>query len=88
MARPDVADALRKPLIEWAIAFLRNNGGRRVRRRAGIDEGAELALLREKGFNPGDTGLDYYRPVDAAEIKSMNDERKAHGSLISFGDWR
>jgi hypothetical protein len=85
---PDAAEAVRAPLLDWCIAFLRNNGGRRVRRQTGIDENAELALLRSKGFTPGDTGLTYVRPADAEEVRSRMEERKAHGSLITFGDWR
>jgi hypothetical protein len=85
---PEVAEALRGPLTDWCIAFLRNNGGRRVRRLTGIDERAELALLRSRGFTPGDTGINYLRPADAEEVRARMDERRAHGSLITFGDWR
>ncbi len=85
--RPASAEALRRPLTEWSIAWLRNNGSRRLRRQVGIDAGVELALLRELGFTPGESGLNFGRPVDASEIETKITERKAHGTVIRFGDW-
>jgi ribosomal protein S18 acetylase RimI-like enzyme len=84
----DVAGPLGKPLLAWCIAWLRNNGGRRVRRRVLVDDAASIALLREAGFLPGETGLDYTRPIDPEELKAKIEERKAHGTIIKFGDWR
>lgn len=86
--RPAVQQDLRRPLIDWCIAWLRNNGGRRVRMRVAIDDSAAIAALREAGFTPGETGLDYTRSVDPAEVTAKVDERKAHGTVIKFGDWR
>lgn len=85
---PEHAEALAEPVLDWTIAFLRNNGGRRVRKQVSIDAPAELASLRARGFTPGETGLEFTRPVDASEIASKVEERKAHGSWITFGDWR
>jgi hypothetical protein len=86
---PAIADALRRPLVEWTIAFLRSNGVRRVRQLLYVDDDAAgLALLRELGFTAGETGLDYTRSVDRAEVSSIIEERRAHGTLIKFGDWR
>jgi hypothetical protein len=86
--RDSVREALREPLMRWTIAFLRNNGGRRQRRRLHMDRTVDLALLRSLGFTPGETGLDYTRPVDPDEVRSKIEERQGHGSLIKFGDWR
>jgi hypothetical protein len=91
--KPGSLDALREPLLRWSIGWLRNNGGRRIRRRVYVGtpdaENPDLALLRKLGFTPGETGLDYYRPtVDAIEVKQQSDERKAHGGVIRFGNWR
>jgi len=86
--RSGAAASLRRPLIDWCIAWLRNNGGRRVRMRVAIDDSAAIAALREAGFTPGETGLDYTRTVDPAEVTAKVDERKAHGTVIKFGDWR
>jgi len=86
--RPAGQQDLRRPLIDWCIAWLRNNGGRRVRTRVAIDDSAAIAALREAGFTPGETGLDYTRTVDPAEVTAKVDERKAHGTVIKFGDWR
>jgi hypothetical protein len=86
--RPSVASELREPLLNWTVAWLRNNGGRRLRRRVYMTDTEDLALLRKLGFTPGETGLDYTRPVDASEVRSKIDERQAHGTLIKFGDWR
>lgn len=83
-----VAKELRRPVYEWAVAFLRNNGGRRQRRRAYLDDADEVGLLRELGFQPAETGIDYTRPVDRNEVKQKVEERQAHGTLIKFGDWR
>lgn len=83
-----VAAALREPLLRWTIAFLRNHGGRRQRWRVYMGQADDLALLRKLGFTPGETGVDYTRPVDQAEVRSKIDERQAHGTLIKFGDWR
>jgi hypothetical protein len=82
------AEALRGPLIQWSIAWLRNNGGRRVRHRVLIDDIASIALLKLAGFSPGETGLDYTRTVDLAEATRKIEERSDHGTLIKFGDWR
>jgi hypothetical protein len=82
-----VREALRGPVLDWCFAWLRNNGGRRVRRRALLDD-PELPLLRERGFTAGETGIDFTRPIDPAELKAMLEERRAHGTVIKFGDWR
>jgi hypothetical protein len=76
------------PSMRWAVAFLRNQGGRRQRRRVNLDDAEDLATLREIGFVPGESGVDYWRPVDPADIAAMVEERQAHGTLIKFGDWR
>ena len=86
--RPDVATPLRRPLIEWTISFLRSNGPRRVRQILYADDTTGLALLRELGFTAGETGVDYSRSVDETEVRSLINERRAHGTLIKFGDWR
>jgi hypothetical protein len=83
-----VRDQLREPLLRWVMAFLRNNGGRRQRRRAYLDNTEEVALLREIGFTPGETGVDYTRPVDPADVQRKVEERQSHGTMIKFGDWR
>jgi hypothetical protein len=85
---PAVSETLRRPLLEWCIAFLRNNGGRRIRRLVYMEDTTRLALLRELGFTPGETGLDYTRSQDASEVQSKIDARQGHGTLIKFGDWR
>ncbi len=85
---PAHREALRRPLLEWSLAWLRNNGVRRVRRTAGIDDSQELAARRAAGFTPGETGVDFTRPVDPAEVRQKVSERQAHGTLIKFGDWR
>jgi hypothetical protein len=77
-----------EPAIRWASAFLRNNGGRRQRRRVNLDDNDELATLRAIGFVPAETGVDYVRPVEDEDIRAKVEERQAHGTLIKFGDWR
>ena len=86
--RPAQVETLRKLLFAWAVAFLRNNGGRRIRHQVYMSDASGLALLREAGFTPGETGLEYTRAVDQVEIQSKLDARKEHGTLIKFGDWR
>jgi hypothetical protein len=81
-------EQLRAPLLRWTMAFLHNNGGRRQRRRVYLNDVEELALFRETGFTPAETGVDYMRPVDPADIQRKVDERQSHGTLIKFGDWR
>lgn len=76
------------PAMRWAVAFLRNQGGRRQRRRVNLDDAQDLATLREIGFVPGESGVDYVRLVDPADIAAKVEERQAHGTLIKFGDWR
>jgi hypothetical protein len=83
-----VRDQLRAPLLHWIMAFLRNNGGRRQRRRVYLDDAEEVALYRESGFTPAETGVDYTRPVDPEDVQRKVDERSAHGTVIKFGDWR
>jgi hypothetical protein len=83
-----VRDQLREPVMRWAIAFLRNNGGRRQRRRVYLDQTEDVALLRSLDFAPGETGVDYTRPVDPSEVEQIIEERKTHGTMIKFGDWR
>jgi hypothetical protein len=85
---PAVADQLREPLLRWAAAWLRNNSSRRMRRHVYLEDSAQVQALRALGFTPGETGLDYGRPVDAAEVKSRIAERQGHGTLIKFGWWR
>ena len=80
--------ALRRPLIEWSIAWLRNNGGRRVRMRSGVDDTALLTLLKDIGFTAGEVGFYLTRSVDRDEVAAKLAERKNHGTLIKFGDWR
>ena len=86
--RPDHAEALRQPLLDWTTAFLRNNGGRRIRQVVHLDEAPTLSLLRAAGFTAGETGIDYTRTVDQTELKAQLDERKAHGTVVKFGWWR
>ena len=83
-----VRDQLREPVARWAIAFLRNNGGRRQRRRVYLDQNEDVALMRKLEFTPGETGVDYTRPVDPADVEQRIEERKQHGTIIKFGDWR
>jgi hypothetical protein len=83
-----VEDRLREPVLRWTVAFLRNNGGRRQRRRVFLDQAADLTVLRNLGFTPGETGIDYTRAVDPNEVKAKIEERQAHGTLIRYGDWR
>jgi hypothetical protein len=83
-----VRDQLREPVARWAIAFLRNNGGRRQRRRVYLDQTVDVALMRSLDFVPGETGVDYTRPVDPADVEQRIEERKSHGTIIKFGDWR
>jgi len=85
---PAVRKELMRSVYEWSVAFLRNHGGRRLRRRAYLDDGDEVVLLRELGFQPAETGVDYTRPVDRNEVRQKVEERQAHGTLIKFGDWR
>ena len=79
---------LAEPLLGWAAAWLRNNGGRRLRKRVYLDDTADLALLRSLGFSAAETGVDYVRPVDRADVEAKLAERASHGSMIKFGDWR
>jgi hypothetical protein len=85
---PALADRLREPVLRWAVAWLRNNGGRRIRRQVYMSDTADLNLLRDTGFVPGESGLEYSRPVDPAEYQSLVEERKSHGWYITLGDWR
>ena len=82
-----VREQLQAPLLRWMMAFLRNNGGRRQRRRVYLDNAAEVALYRESGFSPAETGVDYTRPVDPADVERKVEDRKS-GTMIKFGDWR
>jgi hypothetical protein len=84
----DEAAGARKDAISWAVAWLRNNGGRRIRKRCGVDATAEITALRELGFTPGEAGLYLTRSIDKAEVEAKLAERKAHGTIIKFGDWR
>jgi hypothetical protein len=84
----DEAAAARRPLLEWAIAWLRNNGGRRVRTRVGVDDTAMLSDLKAIGFTPGEIGLYLTRSVDRDEVEAKKAQRQAHGTIIKFGDWR
>jgi hypothetical protein len=86
--RPDTRDALREPMAKWALAYLRNNGGRRQRRRVYLEDDADLQMLRRLGYTPGESGVDYVRPVEDSDIQVKVEERKAHGTIIKFGDWR
>ncbi len=83
-----VRDQLHEQLLRWTVAFLRNNGGRRQRRRVYLDQNEDVALMRGLEFIPGESGVDYTRPVDRAEIERQIEERKQHGTLIKFGSWR
>ena len=85
---PEVRDALREPLARWTLAFLRNNGGRRQRRRVNLEDDEELQMMRRLGYSPAETGVDYVRPVEDADIQEKVDERKSHGTIIKFGSWR
>jgi hypothetical protein len=82
------ADDLRLPLLNWAVAWLRNYGGRRTRTRVGVDDSAMLTALKSAGFTPGEIGLYFRRTVDKAETDAKMEERRAHGTIIKFGDWR
>jgi hypothetical protein len=85
---PEVRDALREPFARWTLAFLRNNGGRRQRRRVNLEDDDELQMLRGLGYNPGESGVDYIRPVEDSDIQEKVEERKSHGTIIKFGNWR
>ena len=85
---PDVRDGLREPLSRWALAFLRNNGGRRQRRRVNLEDDDDLQMMRRLGYSPAESGVDYLRPVEDSDIQVKVEERKSHGTLIKFGNWR
>lgn len=85
---PEVAPALRKPLLDWTVAFLRNNGGRRIRTIAYIGEIDLLSALRARGFTPGEAGLEYVRTLDTAAVEKQWEQRKSSSSVIRMGDWR
>ena len=85
---PEARAALREPLSRWALAFLRNNGGRRQRRRVNLDDDEDLQMMRRLGYSPAESGVDYVRPVEDADIQEKVEERKSHGTLIKFGNWR
>jgi hypothetical protein len=85
---PEARDALREPLAKWTMAFLRNNGGRRQRRRVNLEDDADLQMLRRLGYTPAETGVDYVRPVEDSDIQEKVEERKSHGTIIKFGNWR
>ena len=80
--------ALSEPLSRWALAFLRNNGGRRQRRRINLEDDEELQMMRRLGYSPAESGVDYVRPVEDSDIQEKAEERKAHGTIIKFGNWR
>ena len=82
-----VQEQLRAPLLRWIVAFLRNNGGRRQRRRVFLEDAADVSLMRDTGFTPSETGVDYTRPVDPADVQQTIEDRKS-GTMIKFGDWR
>ena len=84
----EAAASQRKALFQWSVAWLRNNGGRRVRKRCGVDDTAELSALKGLAFTPGEAGLYLTRSVDKAEVEAKLAERKSHGTIIKFGDWR
>lgn len=85
---PELRDSLREPLAKWTLAFLRNQGGRRQRRRINLEDDAELQMMRALGYTPAESGVDYVRPVEDADIQEKVEERKAHGTIIKFGNWR
>jgi hypothetical protein len=85
---PDVRASLREPLSRWALAFLRNQGGRRQRRRVNLEDDDDLQMMRRLGYSPAESGVDYVRPVEDADIQVKVDERKSHGTIIKFGNWR
>jgi hypothetical protein len=82
------AEGLRAAVIRWSVAWLRNNGGRRIRHRIPIDDSATNTIVRDIGFTPGETGIDFTRTVDRAETTQKIEDRKSKGSMIKFGDWR
>jgi len=86
--RESVREQLREPVLKWSIAWLRNHQGRRIRQRVYLSDTTQVALLRANDFMPGETGVDYVRPVEAADVQKIVDERQEHGTLIKFGDWR
>lgn len=86
--QPDLREKLAGPVLRWSIAWLRNNNARRIRQQVLLNDNDLLAPLREAGFAPGETGLIYTRSVDPAEVQEKLEERKAHGALIRFGNWR
>jgi hypothetical protein len=86
--QPAVREQLREPLLRWAVAFLRNNGGRRQRCKVYLHDAEELAVMRKLGFTPGESGVDYTRPVGRDDVRQKVEARQAHGTLIKFGDWR
>jgi hypothetical protein len=85
---PEARPALLQPLSRWALAFLRSNGGRRQRRRVNLEDDDDLQMMRGLGYTPAESGVDYVRPVQDEDIREKVEERKAHGTLIKFGNWR
>lgn len=82
------AEGARGRALEWAIAWLRNNGGRRMRKWSLVDDTPELNALKALGFTPGEVGFYLTRSVDRAEVDAKLAARKSHGTMIKFGDWR
>ncbi len=45
-------------------------------------------MMRNLGYSPAESGVDYLRPVEDSDIQEQIEERKTHGTIIKFGSWR
>jgi hypothetical protein len=86
--RPELREQLVGPILRWAIAWLRTNNARRIRQQVLLEDSVSIAPLRELGFTPGETGLIFYRSVDAVAENQELEDKKFHSSHIVFGNWR
>ena len=65
---------LGEAMMRWALAWFRSQEYHRAALTVNVDNAPAIALYRKLGFAPGQTGLDYRRPIDEDEVRRVLDK--------------
>jgi ribosomal protein S18 acetylase RimI-like enzyme len=68
---------LGEALLRWTLAWFQERGLSRAALTVNSDNAPAIALYRKLGFQAGEIGVDYRRPIDEDEVRQVLEKRRA-----------